>query len=1116
MIEDMEVASTGLVSHSTTVPMLKVHGTRRRCVENTDTIYLDHTIFSESPASRPANSEDLYRLINKVERDIGGDSGLIGMSGSVARLDLARIFKAMNIDLPGAHLLDVGSGLGRPMLHALLAGATQVSGVEFDSMKHRKAQTVISRVMPLSDQVRASFHHADVMNLRHFSQMGHGVTHLYSFWEGINIDAREVVARLATQEWQRGGKISHVAFVQEHVHHLESYMYELGFPKELRLVDSFPVTMIGGACKFRAYIFKFDTQVPDHLRPNFQVEISKAMQASRKRRPVLKNSSINAALSANEVILGDYVVERRRSRRSCQAEVIGTIDLEAIPIREASLLSISNTDAASSAIRSMISSGQPCLVDPTLLIGDPSSLLHRPSDYQDTRLRTHNYTTHESITVEQSQGMQNVARVGATRNSASRQEIVDVPPVNLSADELIVEDHVVESTPALLQDIVNAEQSESENSRDAAHEQEYVSALVHEDRPIISTPEATLGHAGAVQEPSLVPDNVANSSMQPVTVPPLVLQADEMILGDYVIKKRRSRRGFQPEISYQETVQAKSTLEEPMPEKLQPAEATPQVKMPEEALQEEIVQMEIMSEKNVPRTTALQEMATASDYIGQSKLQDSLAEEVTAVVPEPYSVSNSYQGKKRKRPHGSQTKFQTHCNSPQLATQEGGLETAVGHADDPSNGIHTVLQDLPIECALRQAERNRQSDSPSAKSDMALDFPVEHSTPKYSTITITTTETLPKDVLNVPWDFDTDYRGNAVLPRRHHIRRTYSTSKRKFTRDEKARRSSASSTSVSIASGEDNDSDNIRSPPQLQTPAFSPRARQSGEDLTASTSCQTPKIKANADRLELLGDKRCLQTPAYSWQTATMPISPVAIRTIVRPNTASLANYDQVNEEPVVHSPCPRRASTRSRSAAKLAKNPASDSSSQKDSAPVSSPTSMKQAAEMTTKPSNLVLHDRLPPTYPTSSPSNLLYSTHNNSIGKRQASITEQPPTVTRLKERKQIMNSKSPNILRPSNPSTASASKFNTHSMPNAFSPNTWDPSPHRMSTRSRSSSKSLTLSIQTDSSQQHITFMDESPEPEALKAITATQAPFALSFMDESPSPTVLDQFSYASCT
>ena len=67
-------------------------------------------------------------------------------------------------------------------------------------------------------------------------------THAYSFWEGVPVDARCAFARLfAASRTLRG-----IAVVQRAMRGdtPEEFMQDLGFG-ELRLVDSFPVTMSG-------------------------------------------------------------------------------------------------------------------------------------------------------------------------------------------------------------------------------------------------------------------------------------------------------------------------------------------------------------------------------------------------------------------------------------------------------------------------------------------------------------------------------------------------------------------------------------------------------------------------------------------------------------------------------------------------------------------------------------------------------------------------------------------------------------------------------------------------------------------------------------------------------
>ncbi|CCG82509.1 protein of unknown function [Taphrina deformans PYCC 5710] len=265
------------------------------------------TTFLDIDTTMPTNSEDLYRRINKVERGIGGDAGVIGMSGSVARLDLDKILSVMALDSK-SHFLDIGSGLGRPMLHALQFGAAQASGIEFDSIKHCKSQTVIDRVLPVEQQIKTCVHHGDVLALGSLNDLGCDISHIFSFWEGINIDAREAVGRLVAKNWQKSKTVTTVAFVQSHVEHLQSYMKELYFPAQLKLVDTFPITMIGSAAKFRAYIFKFPAPRPiktDYVRRSTRCtgvdKTGLSMSLSFEERYVSEIASSSGCESLSEI-----------------------------------------------------------------------------------------------------------------------------------------------------------------------------------------------------------------------------------------------------------------------------------------------------------------------------------------------------------------------------------------------------------------------------------------------------------------------------------------------------------------------------------------------------------------------------------------------------------------------------------------------------------------------------------------------------------------------------------------------------------------------------------------------------------------------------------------------
>ena len=70
----------------------------------------------------------LYRIMNAVENNIGGGEGVEGLYGSITGASMERVLRSMET-LTGLHtkqqptvLMDVGSGLCRPLIHALVTG----------------------------------------------------------------------------------------------------------------------------------------------------------------------------------------------------------------------------------------------------------------------------------------------------------------------------------------------------------------------------------------------------------------------------------------------------------------------------------------------------------------------------------------------------------------------------------------------------------------------------------------------------------------------------------------------------------------------------------------------------------------------------------------------------------------------------------------------------------------------------------------------------------------------------------------------------------------------------------------------------------------------------------
>ena len=276
-------------------------GSRSLCRSTTSSSTASSFLDDDDDLTVPRDYKALYKALNVVEKRIGGDSGLLGMSGSVSGPHLSRIFHHMKLDA-SSHLLDVGAGLGRPMLHALVEhDCRQVSGIEFDGMKFVKAQTVISRILPVEQQVRTCLYHRDVLDLGSLDELDPSITHLFSFWEGITRDARAAIGKLVAKSWdlpaqppkaeaavaparndlrrvtrsrkralaelervepvrlvapaRRG--IQSICFVQQNEVSPAKYLAELGFPPNYSIVAKMPVTMLGSCAQFQAFVLAF-------------------------------------------------------------------------------------------------------------------------------------------------------------------------------------------------------------------------------------------------------------------------------------------------------------------------------------------------------------------------------------------------------------------------------------------------------------------------------------------------------------------------------------------------------------------------------------------------------------------------------------------------------------------------------------------------------------------------------------------------------------------------------------------------------------------------------------------------------------------------------------------
>lgn len=203
----------------------------------------------------------LYRMMTSVENNIGGGEGVEGLYGSITGTHMERVLRSME-KLTGLHggsvVMDVGSGLCRPLVHALATGRASVCvGVEVDEVKCVKADAFCAQVKKniVAKNIKCSSSwDIDIVCCGVESmETLNPVTHVYSFWEGVPGDAREGLGRL----FQESLTAQAICVVQRAMRCDDpaEYMNDMyGFgPLELR--DSFRVTMSGSGRSFMAYVF---------------------------------------------------------------------------------------------------------------------------------------------------------------------------------------------------------------------------------------------------------------------------------------------------------------------------------------------------------------------------------------------------------------------------------------------------------------------------------------------------------------------------------------------------------------------------------------------------------------------------------------------------------------------------------------------------------------------------------------------------------------------------------------------------------------------------------------------------------------------------------------------
>ena len=189
-----------------------------------------------------------------------------GLYGSITRTGTARVLAALGVT-PSSHLVDVGAGLGRHLLHALASpGVAAASGVELDAVKVEKAGAFAEQAAAGLAARGASWALPSLPDVQcapvEAMPTLDPATHAYSFWEGVPPGARAAFGRLVAGS----ATVAGVAVVQRAMRGRDpaDKMEALGFGA-LTLTHSFAVSMGGSGRSFTAYVFSRQVDKPVSL-----------------------------------------------------------------------------------------------------------------------------------------------------------------------------------------------------------------------------------------------------------------------------------------------------------------------------------------------------------------------------------------------------------------------------------------------------------------------------------------------------------------------------------------------------------------------------------------------------------------------------------------------------------------------------------------------------------------------------------------------------------------------------------------------------------------------------------------------------------------------------------
>jgi hypothetical protein len=198
---------------------------------------------------------------------LAGGEGIQGIYGSISSSGMQKIFDSMNEHCGfdnASRLLDIGSGLGRPLVHAIITqGIDGAFGIEIDRVKCMKATTFLHQTAKMLESkgvidstirerlvgITISGQNIADVSVKDLDS-SFGSTHAFSFWEGFSDNDRTSMGRLFSESQ----KLRCIVVVQRKVPDPDGWMQKYGFTS-LTLCASIKVSMSGSGQCFTAYVF---------------------------------------------------------------------------------------------------------------------------------------------------------------------------------------------------------------------------------------------------------------------------------------------------------------------------------------------------------------------------------------------------------------------------------------------------------------------------------------------------------------------------------------------------------------------------------------------------------------------------------------------------------------------------------------------------------------------------------------------------------------------------------------------------------------------------------------------------------------------------------------------